>query len=95
MPGSEAVERQDAAMQPVLLAWGIGLMLVLSFTPFLLVDAEGKADHILSMLLMWSMSAAFVRGFGFIPKNRVARYVLGTFAAVASALAAAAWRLMM
>ncbi len=87
---------REGKIQPVLLAWAILLMIVLSLAPFLLVrPADGKADHILSALLMWSMSAAFVRGFGFIPKNRIARYLLGSVAAVVAALIAGWWRLIM
>lgn len=85
----------EGKMQPVLLIWGIVLMVVLSLAPFLLVKPQdGSADHTLSSLLMWSMSAAFVRGFGFIPQNRFARYLLGSFAVVISAVLAAVWRLV-
>lgn len=90
---SESITSQDAKMQPVLLLWGLVLMVVLSLAPFLLVKPQdGSADHTLSSLLMWSMSAAFVRGFGFIPQNRFARYLLGTFAVMATATAALVWR---
>lgn len=83
----------EGKMQPVLLMWGIVLMIVLSLAPFLLVKSQdGSADHTLSSLLMWSMSAAFVRGFGFIPQNRFARYLLGTFAVMATTAAALFWR---
>ncbi|MBP3222100.1 MAG: hypothetical protein J6M43_08720 [Neisseriaceae bacterium] len=92
-PQSESAIPQDAKMQPVLLLWALVLMVVLSLAPFLLVKPQdGSADHTLSSLLMWSMSAAFVRGFGFIPKNRIARYLLGTVAAIATTLAALIWR---
>lgn len=94
MQANKTVSHSDAGMQPILLAWAIILMVVLSLAPFLLVrPADGKADHMLSFLLMWSMSAAFVRGFGFIPKNRLARYLLGTLATLSSALLALIWRL--
>ncbi|MBR2252747.1 MAG: hypothetical protein IJ881_10330 [Neisseriaceae bacterium] len=92
-PQSESATLPDAKMQPVLLLWALVLMVVLSLTPFLLVKPQdGSADHTLSSLLMWSMSAAFVRGFGFIPQNRFARYLLGTVAAIATTLAALIWR---
>lgn len=93
MPQNKIDVYPEVKMQPILLIWALILMVVLTFAPFLLVKPQdGSADHTLSSLLMWSMSAAFVRGFGFIPQNRFARYLLGTFAVMATATAALVWR---
>jgi len=73
---------------PLLLA--IVLTLLLTVYPQLLTR-EGHADHLAAMLLMWAMSAGFVRGTGFIPRHRLPRWLLSglsAFLALAAGLIA-------
>lgn len=56
--------------------------------PILFADAQGRADHRLAMLIFWGMSAGFVRGVGFIPRQAALRWVFSGWAMlVAIALA--------
>ena len=60
----------------------IVITLVLTIYPLALSKADGKADHLAATLLFWAMSAGFVRGVGFVPKNRMLRLFLSTAACV-------------
>jgi len=60
----------------------IVITLVLTIYPLVLSKADGKADHLAATLLFWAMSAGFVRGVGFVPKNRILRLLLSTAACV-------------
>lgn len=62
--------------------------------PPLLTNAQGKADHALLMLLMWSMSAGFVRGVGFRPRFTVWRWLFSGWACAAALLAAVVYRVV-
>ena len=53
------------------LVCAIGIMLLLSIYPTILVRAGGHVDKIASYLLFWAMAAGYVRGVGFIPKSRI------------------------
>jgi predicted membrane protein len=56
----------------------ITLMLLITLLPRGLTSADGSAiSHGLLSLIMWGMSAGFVYGIGFVPRNRVLRVVLG------------------
>ena len=66
------------------LVLAIAIMLVATAYPPLMVDAHGKADHNVALALFWSMSAGFVRGVGYVPRHRVARWLLGAPAAWAT-----------
>ncbi len=46
----------------------LAIMLVGSIYPLLFADAQGRADHSLTMALFWAMSAGLVRGVGFVPR---------------------------
>lgn len=77
-----------------LFLWGVLLMFGLSFLPFVLQKTgTALADHTLAGLVFWSMSAALVRGFGYIPVHRLPRWLLGGWASAITALLAALWRL--
>ena len=77
-----------------LLLLGLALMLGLTAYPTLLADAAGKADHLAATAAFWAMSAAFVRGVGFVPRTRVLAWLLGGYAALAALALAllALWR---
>lgn len=60
----------------------IVITLVLTIYPLVLSKADGKADHLAATLLFWAMSAGFVRGVGFVPKNRLLRLLLSSAACI-------------
>lgn len=67
------------------LAWlplltAIVLTLGITIYPHALTGADGRADHVATMLAMWAMSAGFVRGTGFMPRNRLLRFALSGWA---------------
>ena len=69
----------------------IALMLAGTAYPLLLARPNGQADHGLAALLFWAMSAGFVRGVGFVPRQPVWRLLFsGRACLVALALAALA-----
>lgn len=59
-------------------------MLALSIYPNILVRTDGTVDRIGSYILFWSMSAGFIRGVGFIPRQKLLAIL---FSAQASTLA--------
>lgn len=59
---------------PLLIA--IAIALLLSIYPNVLATADGKANHTAAMWAMWAMTAGFVRGVGFIPRNALLRLTL-------------------
>lgn len=83
---------EPARTRPLALLLGVGLMLGISLQPQWLTTQEGLADHPAAMLLMWAMSAALVRGVGFVPLHWLPRGLLG-LPAMALALLAALWRM--
>jgi predicted membrane protein len=72
------------------LATALLIMLAGTVYPPLMADASGHADHALAMALLWAMSAGFVRGVGFVPRQALLRAAFSGWA-VAVALAAAGW----
>ncbi len=71
---------------------GIAVTLVLTVYPHAAVRADGSPDMAAAALFFWAMSAGFVRGLGFIPRNLILRLLLSLPAALI-ALAAAILRL--
>lgn len=69
-----------AKMNLPLLLIGIAIMLVGSLFPWIFTDGTGKAHHGIAMCLFWAMSAAIVRGVGFIPLHIVPRVLLSGWA---------------
>jgi predicted membrane protein len=60
----------------------IVMMLLITLMPRGLTTTDGSTiSHGVLMLIMWGMSAGFVHGVGFVPRNRVMRVVLGPVAA--------------
>lgn len=84
-------ERAIRISVPLLLL-GLALMLGLTIYPAALADSDGRADHLAALAAFWAMSAAFVRGVGFVPLHPLPRLLLGA-PAVLVALLLAAWRL--
>lgn len=73
--------RTDAGPVHARIAWlplaaAMLIMFGICLWPRLLVGADGHADHVAAMLVFWAMSAGFVRGVGFIPVQRLWRYLL-------------------
>jgi predicted membrane protein len=60
------------------LAAALVLMALATLLPRGLATADGSPiNHGVLMLIMWGMSAGFVHGVGFVPRNRVLRVALG------------------
>ena len=74
------------------LAAGLLIMVAGTLYPPLMVNAAGKADHGLALLLFWAMSAGFVRGVGFVPGVRMWRWLFSGWACAAALAGAAAVR---
>ncbi len=77
-PTDSASEAVGLALLPLTLA--IAIMLVFTIYPLILSKADGKADHLAATLLLWAMSAGFVRGVGFVPKHRALKLLFSTSA---------------
>lgn len=74
------------ALLPFLVA--LVLLGLLTVWPAIATDTDGRADHLTALLLLWSMSAGFVRGVGFVPQHLIPRWLLsGGACLVALALA--------
>jgi predicted membrane protein len=60
----------------------LGLMMLVTLFPRGLTVEDGSPlGHGVLSLIMWGLSAGFVHGVGFVPRNRVLRVVLGPVAA--------------
>ncbi len=60
----------------------IALMLLVTLMPRALTVEDGSpVNHGALMLIMWGMSAGFVHGVGFVPRNGVLRILLGPMVA--------------
>lgn len=56
----------------------MAMMLLITLLPRGLTTADGSTiSHGVLMLVMWGLSAGFVHGVGFIPRNPVLRVALG------------------
>ncbi len=62
----------------VSLGIAITMMMLITLLPRGLTTADGNAiSHGVLTLVMWGMSAGFVHGVGFVPRNPVLRVALG------------------
>lgn len=87
LPDTRASTAPSAALHLPALFVGIAIMIVGTALPFVMSDADGRADHGLAMALFWAMAAGFVRGVGFIPRHRIWRWLFsGWSCAVALSL---------
>lgn len=66
------------------LAVALLIMLAGTLYPLLFADADGHADHRFATALCWAMSAGFVRGLGFVPQRRWARWLFSGWAVLAA-----------
>ena len=58
------------------------LMMLVTLLPRGLTTEDGSPiGHGVLVLIMWGMSAGFVHGVGFIPRNRILRVLLGPLVA--------------
>lgn len=58
------------------------LMMLVTLLPRGLTTEDGSPiSHGVLVLIMWGMSAGFVHGVGFIPRNRILRVLLGPLVA--------------
>ena len=87
-----SLETSTPRMSWIPLFIGLSLLAGLTVFPGIAATPKGHADHVAASLLLWSMSAGFVRGVGFIPHNRPGRYLL-SFGACIIALALAVLRI--
>jgi len=62
---------------PLLLA--LFILTLLTILPGVLTDASGRADHTAALLTFSAMSAGFVRGVGFVPRNPLGRIFLSGY----------------
>jgi cyd operon protein YbgE len=64
--------------QGLSLGTAIAMMLLITLLPRGLTTVDGSPiNHGQLMLIMWGMSAGFVHGVGFVPRNPVLRAVFG------------------
>jgi predicted membrane protein len=75
------------------LAVGLAIMVGGTLYPPLMARASGGADHMLATLLFWAMSAGFVRGVGFVPRQAALRWLFSGWACGAALIAAVGWKL--
>jgi predicted membrane protein len=68
--------------QGITLVVAFVLMLLITIYPrALATESGGPISHGILMLIMWGLSAGFVYGVGFIPRNRLLRVALGPWLA--------------
>ena len=66
----------------VSLVSALALMILVTVLPRGLAAPDGTPiSHGILALIMWGMSAGFVHGIGFVPRNNVLRIALGPVAA--------------
>lgn len=96
MSGSLSDHRGEASAAPSMhlpsLAVGLTIMVGGTVYPLMMAHASGRADHGLATLLFWAMSAGFVRGVGFVPRNRIWRWIFSGWACAATLAGAAGVR---
>lgn len=70
-----------AAAHAVSLLAALALVALVTGYPRALATSTQDVPHGRLVLLMWGICAGFVHGVGFVPSNRVLRWLLGPFAA--------------
>lgn len=60
------------------------VLVVMTFFPGITTDASGRSDPAATLLLLWTMSAGFIRGLGLIPRRRLPRWLLSAQASLVS-----------
>lgn len=72
------------------LATGLAIMFGGTLYPALMIDAAGRPDYRVALLLFVAMSAGLVRGVGFVPRGALWAWLFSGWTC-AGAIAAAAW----
>ena len=85
---AETASEPGASLLPLIIA--IALTLLLTIYPPILTTPAGQAVHAAATLALWAMSAGFIRGVGFVPRNRLLRIVFSTAACLVCLAASAA-----
>lgn len=88
MRSGEAAPAPGVALLPLAIA--IALTVLLTIYPPILTTPAGQADHAAATLALWAMSAGFIRGVGFVPRNRMLHIVFSTAACLVCLAASAA-----
>lgn len=83
-----AAVRGDPLPSWLALAVALAILLGLTAYPPLLVRPDGRVDHVLLLALCWAMSAGFVRGVGFEPRQAQLRLALSGWAVLGALLLA-------
>ncbi|WP_191486293.1 cyd operon YbgE family protein [Pseudomonas sp. FEN] len=89
MPRLADAEPASRIHWPSLLV-AVAIMLTCTLYPLIMASPDGKADHVLAIALFTAMSAAFVRGVGFVPQMLVWRWLFSGWTCFV-ALAIAGW----
>ncbi|WP_227544660.1 cyd operon YbgE family protein [Sapientia aquatica] len=92
---AQSTSRGALGMQILCLLIALSIMVGGTAYPPLLMTTSGKVDHGLATLVFWSMSAGFVYGVGFVPKNIVARWLLSFWACLVGLLVAGLLKLFL
>ncbi|MEB0032171.1 cyd operon YbgE family protein [Undibacterium sp. RTI2.1] len=92
---AESTTRTALGMQILCLLISVSIMVGGTAYPPLLMTASGKVEHGLATLVFWSMSAGFVYGVGFVPKNAVGRWLFSFWACFAALLLAGLLKLFL
>jgi predicted membrane protein len=61
---------------------GISVTLLITVYPHAAAREDGSADMMAAAFLFWAMSAGFVRGVGFIPRNKILAVIFSLPAAL-------------
>ena len=75
-----------AAATALALLTASAIALGVTIYPPALVGRQGEVHHLMAVTLFWAMSAGFVRGVGFIPQQRVVRWLLSGWACLVALL---------
>jgi len=87
-----AVPAGSTRIHAVPLAIAVAITGAMTVYPYIATSPDGRPDHLTAVLLLWSMSAGYVRGVGFMPRHVLSRALLSSIACLA-ALAAALLRI--
>ena len=89
---SKGVDQQEKTPRSNILSLTIAIVIttVITIYPLVLTNESGQADHLAATLALWSMSAGYVRGVGFVPRNRCLRVLFSKSACVLALSIAAA-----
>jgi predicted membrane protein len=79
-----AVPAGSTRIHVVPLAIAVAITGVITVYPYIATSPDGGPDHLTAVLLLWSMSAGYVRGVGFMPRHVLPRGLLSSAACLGS-----------